>query len=112
MARFARVVVAEVPHHITQRGNARQVILGNDADRATYLTLLRQYSELRGLGLAGGRAFREHYHKSGCPILRALCEGWAADGSHREPFSHAVRTANEIFVHPSFTRTNPGSSRA
>ena len=37
MARFARVVVVDVPHHVTQRGNARQVILGNDADRVTYL---------------------------------------------------------------------------
>jgi len=28
MGRFARVAVVDVPHHITQRGNARQVILG------------------------------------------------------------------------------------
>lgn len=39
MARFARVVVVDVPHHVTQRGNARQVILSGDADRLAYLEL-------------------------------------------------------------------------
>src|SRR5579864_1220983 len=49
MGRFARVVAVDVPHHVTQRGNARQVILDSDEDRVTYLALLRQYSELHGL---------------------------------------------------------------
>src|SRR5712671_3954995 len=47
MARFARVVVVDVAHHVTQRGNARQVILSSDGDRVAYLEVLRQYSELR-----------------------------------------------------------------
>ena len=33
MTRLARVVAVGVPHHVTQRGNARQFILGADADR-------------------------------------------------------------------------------
>jgi len=33
MVRFARIVVVDVAHHVTQRGNARQVILNHDADR-------------------------------------------------------------------------------
>ena len=41
MARSPRVVV-DVPHHVTQRGNARQVILAGDADRLTYMALLRR----------------------------------------------------------------------
>jgi REP element-mobilizing transposase RayT len=48
MARLARVLVVDVPHHVTQRGNARQVILENDADRLTYLEWLREYSRLYG----------------------------------------------------------------
>lgn len=62
MARFARVVVVDVPHHVTQRGNARQVILGNDADRTAYLGLLRQYSELHGLSLLGYCLMSNHVH--------------------------------------------------
>lgn len=53
MARFARVVVVDVAHHVTQRGNARQVILSSDSDRVAYLELLRHHSELYGLTLLG-----------------------------------------------------------
>jgi putative transposase len=53
MARFPRVVAVDVPHHITQRGNARQVILGSDADRRVYMSLLRDYVQLYGLSLLG-----------------------------------------------------------
>jgi hypothetical protein len=45
MARFARVIALGVPHHITQRGNARRFILDSDADRKVYLDLLRQSAE-------------------------------------------------------------------
>ncbi len=40
MARLARVVATGVPHHVTQRGNGRQFILGCDPDRSVYLDLL------------------------------------------------------------------------
>jgi len=51
MARLPRVVIVDVPHHVTQRGNARQVILAGDANRVTYLELLREYSQLYALSL-------------------------------------------------------------
>jgi putative transposase len=53
MTRLARVVAVGVPHHITQRGNARQFILNTDADRKIYLDLLRQSIELHSLALVG-----------------------------------------------------------
>ena len=62
MARFARVVVVDVPHHVTQRGNAQQVILSDDADRVAYLELLRQYSELHRLSLLGYCLMSNHVH--------------------------------------------------
>ena len=37
MARFARVIALGVPHHITQRGNARRFILDSDAQRICQL---------------------------------------------------------------------------
>jgi putative transposase len=54
MARFARVVVVDVAHHVTQRGNARQVILSSD--------LLRHNSELHGLALLGYCLMSNHVH--------------------------------------------------
>jgi putative transposase len=62
MARFARVVVVDVAHHVTQRGNARQVILSSDGDRMTYLELLRYHSELRDLTLLGYCLMSNHVH--------------------------------------------------
>ena len=41
MARFKRVVMPDIPHHVTQRGNQQQVIFLCDDDRRTYLELLR-----------------------------------------------------------------------
>jgi putative transposase len=62
MSRFARVVMADVAHHVTQRGNARQVILSSESDRVTYLELLRRYSELYGLALLGYCLMSNHVH--------------------------------------------------
>jgi len=67
MARFARVVVVDVPHHVTQRGNARQIILSNDADRVAYLELLRQHSALHGLSLLGYCLMSNHVHMIAVP---------------------------------------------
>ena len=40
MARLARIVIPNVPHHVTQRGNRRLPIFFSDDDRAEYLRLL------------------------------------------------------------------------
>jgi len=62
MARLPRVAIRDVPHHVTQRGNARQLVFDDDADRATYLQLLRQYSELYRLWLLGYCLMSNHVH--------------------------------------------------
>jgi putative transposase len=59
---LARVVVVDVPHHVTQRGNARQFILAGDADRVVYLDLLRHYSQLHKLSLIGYCLMSNHVH--------------------------------------------------
>ncbi len=62
MARFPRVVAVDVPHHVTQRGNARQIILATDSDRLTYMALLRQYAQLYRLSLLGYCLMSNHVH--------------------------------------------------
>ncbi len=62
MARLPRVVVADVAHHVTQRGNARQVIVDSDTDRLTYLELLHQHCELYHLSLLGYCLMSNHVH--------------------------------------------------
>ena len=53
MGRLARVIAVGVPHHVTQRGNARRFILQDEADRKVYLDLLRQSTELYGVARIG-----------------------------------------------------------
>jgi hypothetical protein len=46
------------PHHVTQRGNARQFILATDAERLVYLDLLRLSEVERRCSLRNGAARR------------------------------------------------------
>jgi len=50
---MARVVVAGVAHHVSQRGNARQFLLATDPERMVYLDLLRQAVHVEGLSVRG-----------------------------------------------------------
>src|SRR5712692_6589491 len=54
MARLARIVVVNVPHHVTQRGNARQFLLASDGERLVYLDLLRGSLQLTPWGRGRG----------------------------------------------------------
>ena len=82
MARLPRVVVVGVPHHVTQRGNPRQVILAGDSDRTPYLALLREYAEVgpRELRATGGRCRSA--------LLPDLCRNWGT--SRLSPGFHFV----------------------
>lgn len=40
MARLARIVVPDVPHHVTQRGNRRQPVFFGEEDHAAYRALV------------------------------------------------------------------------
>src|SRR6266496_1020344 len=71
MARLPRVVIVDVPHHVTQRGNARQVILASDADRVIYLELLQEYSQLYALSLLGYCLMSNHVHLIAIPQTSA-----------------------------------------
>src|SRR3954471_3063788 len=67
MARLPRVVVVDVPHHVTQRGNARQIILATHADRLIYMALLREYAQLYRLSLLGYCLMSNHVHLIAVP---------------------------------------------
>lgn len=62
MARLARVVYCDTPFHVTQRGNARQVVSESDADRLVYLALLRSHCRTQRLSLVGYCLMSNHIH--------------------------------------------------
>jgi putative transposase len=62
VARLARVVAIDVAHHVTQRGNRRQVIFTTDSERSVYLGLLRESTERHSLSVIGYCLMSNHVH--------------------------------------------------
>lgn len=62
MARVARIIAVEYPHHITQRGNNRQIVFNDDADREKYLTLVKKYSQLYKTDILSYCLMSNHVH--------------------------------------------------
>ena len=62
MARLPRVVIAELAHHVTQRGNGRQFLLATDSERMVYLDLLRQAVHLHAVSVVGYGLMSNHVH--------------------------------------------------
>ena len=67
MPRGKRVVVAGLPHHITQRGNGRAQVFDCDPDRTVFLDLLARYSQQYGLSLWGYWLMSNHFHLIAVP---------------------------------------------
>jgi REP element-mobilizing transposase RayT len=45
MARLQRIAPKDIPIHIIQRGNNRQVCFGSDANHAAFAEWLKEYSQ-------------------------------------------------------------------
>ena len=49
MARLSRIVIPDIPHHVTQRGNRRQKLFTEPGDYALYRDLLAEQCEKNGV---------------------------------------------------------------
>lgn len=61
------MVVAGVPHHVTQRGNNRQTVFLDHRDRGVYLQVLGEESRRHGLGILGYCLMPNHIHLIAVP---------------------------------------------
>ena len=67
MPRCPRVIIPGLPHHFTQRGNARQQVFDTDRDRHLFLRLLAQYATKYELEILGYCLMPNHYHLIAIP---------------------------------------------
>jgi putative transposase len=67
MARMARVVVAGVPHHVTQRGNRGQTTFFNEEDYAAYVALLAEWCPRCGVEIWAYCLMPDHVHLIAVP---------------------------------------------
>ena len=62
MARLARIVVPDVAHHVTQRGNRRQPVFFEEADYAAYVDLVSTACRERGVQCLAWCLMPNHVH--------------------------------------------------
>ncbi len=67
MARLARVVVSDVPHHVTQRGNRRQATFFGDGDYEAYLDLMAEWTRRHGVEVWAYCLMPNHVHLVAVP---------------------------------------------
>jgi len=70
MPRMARIVIPDVPHHVTQRGNRREDVFFDDEDRRRYLLLLLEYSQKHALDVWAYCLMTNHVHFVAVPRER------------------------------------------
>src|SRR3990172_3672385 len=79
MARLARVVVAGMPHHVTQRGNRRQEVFFGQEDYLAYVELMKEWCGHYGVRTWAYCLMPNHEHlilvpPSGEALCRAVGE--------------------------------------
>jgi putative transposase len=67
MSRIPRIVLENIPYHITQRGNGRQQVFFDPYDYQLYLDLLRRYAEDAQLRLRAYCLMPNHVHLIAAP---------------------------------------------
>ncbi len=67
MARLPRITPVNIPTHIIQRGNNRQVCFGSDADHSAYAGWLKEYSNSDEVDLHTWAMMTNHVHLLSTP---------------------------------------------
>ena len=67
MARMARVVIPDIPHHIIQRGNRRQQVFFSNDDRKACLDYLCLHAKLAGISIWAYCLMDNHVHLIAVP---------------------------------------------
>jgi putative transposase len=62
MARMARLVIPDIPHHVTQRGNGRAPTFFSDGDYALYRDLLSEHCAAVGVEVWAWVLMPDHVH--------------------------------------------------
>ena len=87
MARLARVVVAGMPHHVTQRGNRRQATFFCDDDYQAYLDVMAEWCGEHNIEVWAYCLMPNHVHLIVVPHLRRTQPGPRAAGNGAERVS-------------------------
>ena len=62
MLGIARIIIEDIPYHVTQRGNRRQDVFFSDEDRERYLEWMKNYTERYALEVLAYGLMTNHIH--------------------------------------------------
>jgi putative transposase len=93
MPRKDRIVIPDIPHHVTQRGNNKQPVFLDDHDRLTYIEILKERSLMYGLKIHGYCLMSNHVH-------------WAVTPSNPFSLQNAIGYSHRLFAQKSNLRHN------
>ena len=62
MPRRSRIVIPGMPHHVTQRGNNREVVFHSDGDRRFYLDVVEHHTRENQVRILGYCLMTNHVH--------------------------------------------------
>jgi putative transposase len=91
MPRLARIVLPQIPHHVTQRGNRRMEIFSEKADYALYRDLLAERLKAHGVVCSAYCLMPNHVH-----LLLTPTQPEAADAA--AALSRAIGEAHRRFT--------------
>ena len=99
MPRGARIVLPDIPHHVTQRGNRRQPIFFGDSDRHAYRDLIALYGRRYGTRCLAWCLMDNHVHlilvPSSVDGLRATLAG--AHTAYSQRINRAQGLSGHLF---------------
>jgi putative transposase len=82
MSRRSRVVIPNIPHHITQRGGRRQDVFFTELDRQIYLNLLTENAAKYGTGIVAYTLMTNHVHHLVVPYEKDSLQ-WTFQITHK-----------------------------
>jgi putative transposase len=83
MARLARIVVPDVTHHVTQRGNRRQEVFFGEDDHAAYKELVAEACARHGVRCLAWCLMPNHVHLILVPPAADALRAALADAHRR-----------------------------
>jgi len=95
MPRISRAIAVGYPHHVTQRGNYRQVVFAHPEDYAQYLQWLSQYANKYGFEIWAYCLMPNHVHFVGVPRTEnALARTFNTAHMHYSQYYNRKRGSN------------------
>jgi putative transposase len=108
MGRIARVVLPGVWHHVAQRGNRRQSVFFEDADRHFYLQLLGRHCSKHGAAITGDCLMTNHVHVISPPLAKRASHALSARLTPTTPVAESPSRGDRPFLAEPLLFVPPG----